>query len=191
MVHGPCGSFNHSSPCMQDGKCTKKYPKAFNSETQLDTNGYPLYRRRSPDCGGQTGTIRMKLQGAYTTQDIDNKWIVPYNKLLLRSMNCHCNVELCMSIRSIKYVLKYVHKGCDQAMYHLQTNRRAEADEISDFQSARYISSNEAAWRIIHHSDGPPKTTLTEFFSLCEVDDFARTFLYIDVPQYYTWRNKS
>ena len=61
-------------------------------------------------------------------------------------MNCHCNVELCMSIRSIKYVLKYVHKGCDQAMYQLQANQQGEVDEISDFQSARYISSNKAAW---------------------------------------------
>ena len=48
-------------------------------------------------------------------------------------MNCHCNV-VCMSIRSIKYVLKYVHKGCDQAMYHLQTNRRAEADKSLIFK---------------------------------------------------------
>lgn len=110
MVHGPCGSVNHLSPCMQGGKCSKKYPKNFISETQLSTNGYPLYKR-SPDCGGQTATVSIRLQGSYTTQCIDNKWIVPYNKLLLRSMNCHCNVEICMSIRSIKYVLKYVHKG--------------------------------------------------------------------------------
>ena len=224
MVHGPCGSFNHLSPCMKDGKCTKNYPKQFRSETLLDTNGYPLYRRRSPESGGQTATIRVRRQCNYTDQEIDNKWIVPYNKLLLRSMNCHCNVELCMSIRSIKYVLKYVHKDCDQAMYQLQTNQPGEVDEISDFQSARYISSNEAAWRImefpIHEryppvvqlavhlqngqrvyftqetaissvTNGPPKTTLTEFFALCEVDNFTRTLLYSDVPQYYTWRNKA
>ena len=121
-----------------------------------------------------------------------------------------------MSIRSIKYVLKYVHKGCDQAMYQLQTNQQGKVDEISNYQSARYISSDEAAWRIlefpIHEryppvgvhlkngqrvyftqetaissvSNGPPKTTLTEFFVLCEIDNFAKTLLYADVPQYYT-----
>ena len=154
-------------------------------------------------------------------QEIDNRWIVPYNKLLLQSMNCHCNVELCMSIKSIKYVLKYVHKGCDQAMFTLLSS---QVDEISDYQNARYVSSNEAAWRIlkfpIHERDplvqqlaahlengqrvyftednaldrasgNPPKTTLTEFFALCCVDSFAKTLLYADVPKYYIWNSKS
>ena len=70
---------------------------------------------------------------------------VPYNKLLLR-LSCHCNVELCMSIKSIKYVFKYMHKGCDQAMFAL---RSSQVNEISDYQNARYVSSNEAAWRIL------------------------------------------
>ena len=221
MVHGPCGSINPQSPCMQDGHCSKKYPKQYISESQLGADSYPLYKRSSPDDGGQVSTISMRVGGTRIDQQVDNRWIVPYNKLLLRSMNCHCNVELCMSIKSIKYVLKYVHKGCDQAMFTLQSSR---VDEISDYQNARYVSSNEAVWRIlefpIHERDppvqqlavhlengqrvyftedtardqasrDPPKTTLTEFFNLCQVDDFARTLYYVDVPRYYTWNKKS
>jgi len=37
----------------------------------------------------------------------------------------------------------------------------------------------------------PTKTTLTEFFALYQVDNFARTMLYVDVPEYYTWNNQS
>ena len=30
-----------------------------------------------------------------------------------------------------------------------------------------------------------------EFFALCQADNFAKTLLYVDVPEYYTWNNKS
>ncbi|UYV70222.1 hypothetical protein LAZ67_7002235, partial [Cordylochernes scorpioides] len=33
----------------------------------------------------------------------------------------------------------------------------------------------------------PPKTTLTEFFALCQRDNFAKTLLYVEVPVYYIW----
>ena len=141
---------------MQDGRCSKKYPKQYMAETQLGANSYPLYRRSSPDNGGLVSTISMRIGGSQVDQQVDNRWIIPYNKLLLRSMNCNCNVELCMSIKSIKYVLKYVHKGCDQAMFTLQSS---QVDEISDYQNARYVSSNEAAWRIMEfpiHDRDPP-----------------------------------
>ena len=38
-----------------------------------------------------------------------------------------------MSVKSIKYVLKYVHKGCDQAMFALQSS---QVDKIADYQNA-------------------------------------------------------
>ncbi len=45
MMHGPCGSTFPNAPCMQDGRCSKGYPRPFRNETSLDKNGYPLYCR--------------------------------------------------------------------------------------------------------------------------------------------------
>ena len=218
MIHGPCGVFNNSSPCMRDGKCTKRFPKTFTDSTQTDLDGYPKYRRRSPAQGGQTATINMRGRGQV---EVDNRFVVPYNPFLLHIFKAHINVEICQSVKSIKYVCKYVTKGSDMAVFSVVDNQRY--DEIESYQLGRYISSNEACWRIfgfpIHereptvvhlsvHLDGgqivtfsttnfegqatePPKTTLTEFFTLCNEDTFARTLLYNELPTYYTWNSGS
>ncbi|CAM1299818.1 Uncharacterised protein r2_g976 [Pycnogonum litorale] len=53
-----------------------------------------------------------------------------------------------MSVKSIKYICKYINKGSDMAVFEVQ---RADAprDEVKQFQMGRYISSNEAIWRIL------------------------------------------
>jgi hypothetical protein len=38
-----------------------------------------------------------------------------------------------------------------------------------------------------------PKTTLTEFFSICKLQDvaqFANTLMYTDVPKFFTWNKQ-
>ena len=107
MIHGPCGSANPNSPCMKDGKCTKKYPRRLVLGTQTDTDGYPRYRRRSVPDGGSQFTMRVRSRDVI----VDNSWVVPYNRFLSRICNAHINVEICQSVKSIKYVCKYVHKG--------------------------------------------------------------------------------
>jgi hypothetical protein len=130
----------------------------------------------------------------------------------------HINVEYCQSVKAIKYICKYVNKGNDQAVFGLE-QKDVVINEVDNFQIGRYISSNEAVWRILEFSihehyppvvhlnvhlenrqrvvfnknnmheyaERPPRTTLTAFFELCKSDPFARTLLYPDVPQYYTW----
>lgn len=100
MVHGPCGSLNPNAPCMERGRCTKFYPRSFNTRTSMEDDGYPDYYR--PDDGR---TFRV---GNHT---LDNRWIVPHNPYLSAKYDCHINVECAASVRSIKYIFKYIHKG--------------------------------------------------------------------------------
>ena len=145
MLHGPCGLLNKNSPCMRDGKCTRNYPRAFLQETQTGEDGYPLYRRLHPNDGGFT--VKLKVRGGEEVV-IDNRWVVPYCPLLSRLFDAHINVEYCNSVKSIKYICKYVNKGGDQAVFGLE-KENPSVDEVTNYQLGRYISSNEAIWRIL------------------------------------------
>ena len=64
MVYGPCSCINHNSPCMQDGRCSKKYQKQYIAKTQLGADSYPLYKRSNPDDGRQVSNISMRIGGS-------------------------------------------------------------------------------------------------------------------------------
>ncbi|XP_060129913.1 uncharacterized protein LOC132592021 [Zootoca vivipara] len=137
MIHGPCGPLNPNSPCMSNDKCTKEFPKPFQEKTSANTNGYPKYRRRNTN---QTSIVNGRT--------IDNHWVVPYNPHLALNYNCHINVEVCASIKSVKYLFKYVYKGHDCANVVIQEQGTLNHDEIKTFMDSRYVSAPEAAWRL-------------------------------------------
>ena len=127
---------------MENGKCSNDYPKPFSDVTMENVNGYPLYKRR--DDG-----LRVIARGA----EVDNRWIVPYNPYLTLKYNAHVNVEICSSIKSVKYLYKYIYKGHDSASLELRESVLNEAtleyDEISTYISSRYVSAPEAVWRLL------------------------------------------
>ncbi|XP_078251965.1 uncharacterized protein LOC144591820, partial [Rhinoraja longicauda] len=112
MIHGPyC---NHTSQCWKNGRCSKRFPKPFIESTRCGDDSYPMYRRRSPDMGGFQGHQERRRH-----RPITSEWVVPYNAQLLKLFQCHLNVEICSSVKSVKYVIKYTLKGSDQAVLGL------------------------------------------------------------------------
>ena len=139
MMHGPCGNINTTSPCMQGApkQCRWRYPRQFNEKTAQGDDSYPLYRRRN---NGIKVNVRQST--------LDNRWVVPYNPKLLMMYNCHINVEVCSSIKSVKYAFKYVYKGHDKQVVHIDSDGEQVINEIKKYQDARYVSPPEAMWRI-------------------------------------------
>ncbi|OMO68755.1 DNA helicase PIF1, ATP-dependent [Corchorus capsularis] len=45
MMHGPCGTTCFNAPCMKEGRCSKFFPKQFNSSTVVGDSGFVNYRR--------------------------------------------------------------------------------------------------------------------------------------------------
>lgn len=147
MVHGPCGSDNMNAPCMVDEKCNKHFPKIFYEETTMDEDGYPMYRRRNHGRYVKKGEV-----------ELDNRYVVPYNRNLLIKYRAHINVEWCNRSRAIKYLFKYISKGPDRTTIVVQENVRINAEtgateimevnEIKTYLNCRYLSACEACWRI-------------------------------------------
>jgi hypothetical protein len=214
MVHGPCGVLNPNSVCMDEGKCTKEYPKDFHRKTLLADNGYPHYRRR--DNGN---TITVKVRGEEI--EVDNRWIVPYNPYLSKKYNSHINLEACTSIQSVKYLFKYVYKGYDCANVQVTATDTITHDEVQTFLDARYVSAPEAIWRVsefkmndrshsilrlpvhlpdkqtVHFQSGQHAeaiqraqqrdTKLTAFFKLNTLQQTQ--FCYNEVPNHFVWNS--
>ncbi|XP_058751306.1 uncharacterized protein LOC131624371 [Vicia villosa] len=103
MIHGMCGLANMMSPCMKNAKCSKFFPKKWQSQTIVDKDGYPVYRRRD------TGNTVMKKNVV-----LDNIFVVPYNPYLLKKFQAHINMEWCNQGTSVKYLFKYINKGYDR-----------------------------------------------------------------------------
>ncbi|XP_072380799.1 uncharacterized protein [Diabrotica undecimpunctata] len=138
MIHGPCGTLNQNSPCMVDGKCSKRYPQTLISETITGNDGYPLYRRQSTADNGRSTIVKLNQQYI----ELDNRWIVPCSPILSKTFKAHINVKSCHSVKSIKYICKYVTKGDDKAVIGI--NAENSNDEVIQYQIGRYVSSNEA-----------------------------------------------
>lgn len=160
----------------------------FNAHTFFDDCGFPVYRRR------RTSVI-VKKKGVV----LDNQYVVPYNRDLLVRFQCHINLEVCNSSRSLKYLFKYCLKGHDTATMLLRKKKQGNTestsdgkvkntDEIQNYLDGRYVCAVEAAWRLfgfdIHyrypsierlpvHMEGEKNVTFKKNDNLVEVAEKA------------------
>jgi hypothetical protein len=138
MVHGPCGKYNPKCSCIKNEKCSKNYPKEFHETTNVDENGFVVYRR--PNNG--RFVIRSGIK-------MDNRWIVPHNIELLKKYDAHINTEWCNKSIFVKYLFKYVTKGPNCSKAYLQKITSGEdtpideetsfRNEVKEYLDTRYI----------------------------------------------------
>ncbi|XP_074374440.1 uncharacterized protein LOC141714843 [Apium graveolens] len=149
MIHRSCGPDYTKSLCMVKGNFIKHFPKRYNSHTFFNECGFPIYKRR------RTG-ITINKKGV----NLDNRFVVPFNRDLLVHFQCHMNLEICNNSRSLKYLFKYCLKGHDTAIMCLRKTRigtsatipkkapKGPIDEVKHYLNGRYVCASEVFWRI-------------------------------------------
>lgn len=95
--------------------------------------------------------------------EIDNSWIVPYSPSSSKTFKTHINIEYCHSVKSIEHICEYVNEGSDMAVIGVSSRNH---DEIDQYRIWRYISSNEAIWRIFLNSNTRKTLNCHSFSSL-------------------------
>ncbi|XP_051167634.1 uncharacterized protein LOC127285579 [Leptopilina boulardi] len=210
-IHGPCGDW-----CIVDGKCSKKFPKAFQNETTMGEDSYVLYRRRD------VGKTYERPNGYI----VDNRHVVPFSPVLSQIFNCHINVEIVSSINSVKYLYKYIYKGHDAAsiiITNVDGQNILNHNEIRHYEENRYLGPVEAVWRILSKPLGKKShsvnrlpihlpneqnviiregqdnnqisfllernTKLLDYFDLNKRDRNAHQYYYSEIPEHYTWKS--
>nr|XP_051219759.1 uncharacterized protein LOC127336928 [Lolium perenne] len=96
--------------------------------------------------------------------------VVPYNPYLLQMFVFHINVEVCSSIKSAKYLYKYVYKSHVQTLSNIEkSDTDGNISEIKRFVDTRWVTPLEATWTIFgfkmcenHLSVLPPPLHLSD-----------------------------
>jgi hypothetical protein len=118
------------SRCNKKGRCIYGFPQPVQPYTMVDEHGRVKYRRRSEQ----------------------DAWITSYIPALLKLLQCHIHVDVCFTANVVLYLYKYLYKGPDTTKFNIvQGEAIPPRSEIDDYQNARYLSSTEAAWRILRY----------------------------------------
>ncbi|KAF3405665.1 ATP-dependent DNA helicase PIF1 [Penicillium rolfsii] len=143
-LHAAIGRFhmhsqNHldrpTSRCNRDGRCIYGYPQPINNQTYMDDLGRVHYRRRKQE----------------------DRWVTPHVPVLVHLLDCHIYADVCSTATIFLYLFKYLFKGPDRARFGIRAlhdtradGEEEQVDEFRDYMNARYLSSSEAAYRILN-----------------------------------------
>ncbi|PNX92871.1 ATP-dependent DNA helicase PIF1 [Trifolium pratense] len=187
MIHGPCGSGYTHSPCMKGIRCSKFFPKKFLTDTVIDQDGYPCYKR-------QNSGVNVNKTGAC----LDNRSVVPYNPALLMRYQGHVNVEYCNKSNAIKYLFKYVNKGPDRANLQIKDGQQpAPIDEIKRYYDCLHLEGQQPVTFkehqhleqvLIYHES--ISTMFQAWFIANQTYSEGRNLTYAEFPSKFTYHQK-
>ncbi|XP_029174062.1 uncharacterized protein LOC114942791 [Nylanderia fulva] len=160
MIHGPCGDW-----CLVDGCCSKHYPKPFLEETRMDENAYPYYRRR--DNGHDVAAV--------TIEPITENVIIDHDEI-----HNYIEARYVGPVEASWRILGKKLQDKSHAIMRLPVHLPNEQNiiiENENIDDVMISALNQV-------------TMLIDYFSLNIRDEEARQYLYIEIPQHYTFKKE-
>ncbi|XP_076911690.1 uncharacterized protein LOC143569737 [Bidens hawaiensis] len=140
MMHGPCGVANPKCLCIVDNSCSKKFPKKFQNETSIDSNEFPVYRRR--DSGPDRATISLVQDKADNQDEAVDEVKAFYDCRYLSACEA--------SWRMFSFDVHYRVPSVTRLPFHLpgqQTVVFADDDDVEDVLNKPTVGSSRfTAW---------------------------------------------
>uniref|UniRef100_A0A183BLD2 ATP-dependent DNA helicase n=1 Tax=Globodera pallida TaxID=36090 RepID=A0A183BLD2_GLOPA len=126
--------------------------RPFAEQTVIDDRIVGVQYRRRPPAQSEAERLQNPERYACVVSGKDNRFVVPHNRFLALKYRSHINVEWIQGDACIKYVLKYVMKGCQLAFVQIVNEAAATTagtvvvnyDEFRQIRMARYQTPNEA-----------------------------------------------
>ncbi|XP_065316121.1 uncharacterized protein LOC135924917 [Gordionus sp. m RMFG-2023] len=176
MIHVPCGIFNPKSPCMENGICTKKFPKDFQMETRPNIDGYPYYKRRDNGITILSGKLTDNRYG-YDCTNVDIN--------VASNINIHDEIKSHLNARYVS--------ACESMWRLLENNMHDRSHAVIrlgihlPLQQPVYFTAGHERDALLRSENN--HTTLTAWFELNKTDLNARQYLYGEIPYHYVFTN--
>nr|XP_043633530.1 uncharacterized protein LOC122604724 [Erigeron canadensis] len=192
MMHGPCGDDNPNCPCMVRGKCTKNFPNKWNDETFVDSEGYPVYRRRNTGntiekmgsflimawlslimlhfCEDTSATL-MSNDG--TTTDNNKPKDEVKNYLDCRYVSAF---EACWRI--FAFDIHYRHPPVEILPFHKENEQSIVYDDQAQLCDVVFNPTVK-------------RSMFLEWMKLNAEDSFPSLLKYVQIPEFYVWIRKT
>nr|GFA45346.1 hypothetical protein [Tanacetum cinerariifolium] len=211
MMHGSCAAENPSCPCRLDYKCTKKIPKQFNESTVIEDNGYGIYKRRNdgatikksstdlhndyvvPYNPGLLRRYQAHINVEYCNKVGSVKYLFKYinkgpNKVtatidgeevdeIKDYLNCRYLSSCETAWRVYGFDIHYRTPSIERLPFHLKYEQHVIFDAT---ESINYVVDKSSV----------NETKFESWMHLNQIDTFARSLLYVEIPRYYVWNQK-
>ncbi|KAG2212479.1 hypothetical protein INT45_001526 [Circinella minor] len=168
---------------MHDGRCSKRYPKEFHEETEINEDGYPVYQRpNNQDYVVKPGNVRL-----------DNRWVVPYNVYLCANSDDDQTFDEINTFLDARYVS--ASEGCWRifsfSLHNEYPTHRRLAVHLQDEQLV-YFNKGETTTEVIQGR--AHETTLMAWFEYNRQhpnDTALQNTLYINFPEDYIFVDRT